>query len=282
MNVKNFLVVPASKWQLGLIKYLKKKKFKVFSLDDDDDAVGHKYADARINIGTKKIQNLKIFCKKKKLIPISCSSDFGLKTIYKIEGKKIDFFNKLQQRKIQKKIKINTPLFFDHKTFSLKKFKNCGKKVISKPIVGSGSNGVHYHEKFKKYNDNKIYYEQYIHGIEYNVEGILYNKKLFFFSIMQKKKNSSKLVSYILKKNSLNKHLINEIKKVTSQFVLHSKYPDGPFHLEIIVEKKTKKIFIVEGHPREAGFDMFFFTCSKLTGLNLYEITNKIKLKKKN
>ena len=28
MNVKNFLVVPASKWQLGLIKYLKKKNLK--------------------------------------------------------------------------------------------------------------------------------------------------------------------------------------------------------------------------------------------------------------
>ena len=60
MNVKNLLVVPASKWQLGLIKYLKKKKFKVFSLDDDDDAVGHKHADERIHIRTEKIQNLKI------------------------------------------------------------------------------------------------------------------------------------------------------------------------------------------------------------------------------
>ena len=65
MNIKKFLVVPASKWQLGLMKYLKKKKFKVFSLDDDDDAVGHKYADARIKVRTENIKNLKIFCKKK-------------------------------------------------------------------------------------------------------------------------------------------------------------------------------------------------------------------------
>ena len=58
-------------------------------------------------------------------------------------------------------------------------------------------------------------------------------------------------------------------------------YPNGPFHVEIIVQKKTKNIYIVEGHPREAGFDMFYFTCKMLTGLNLYKIVTDIKLKKK-
>ena len=281
MNLKKFLVVPSSKWQVGLIKFLKKKNFYVYSLDDDDIAIGHKYADARIELKTKNISKIKLICKKKKITPISCCSDFGIKIINKIQEKKISYFNKLIQRKIQKKIGLDTPYFFDNDNFNLKNFKVCNKKVISKPITGSGSNSVNYHEKYKKIKDNKIFYEEYIDGTEFNVEGILHNKELFFFAIMQKKKNNSKFVSYSLKKNYLHNEIINKIKKVLSLFILNSKYPDGPFHAEIIVQKKTKKVFIVESHPREAGFNMFFFTCAKLTGLDLYSITSNLKLKKK-
>lgn len=276
---KKFLVVPSSKWQLGLIKYLKKNKFKVNTLDDDDKVIGHKYADARVNINTKNISKIKLLCKKKKLFPISSCSDFGSKIVNKIRGKNIDHFNKIKQRKIEKKLKLNTPLFFTNKNFNLKNFKKCNYKVISKPIIGSGSNDVNYHEKFKKYNNDDIFYEEYIDGTEYNVEGVVYNKKLYFFAIMQKKK--SKFVSYILKSESLNQKIIDEIKKTVSLLILNSGYPNGPFHTEIIVQKNSNKIFIVESHPREAGFDMFFFTCGKLTGLDLYKTSIYLKLKKK-
>ena len=63
--------------------------------------------------------------------------------------------------------------------------------------------------------------------------------------------------------------------------ILNSEYPNGPFHTEVIVQKNSNKVFVVESHPREAGFDMFFFTCGKLTGLNLYKTTIDLKLRKK-
>lgn len=281
INFKKFLVVPSSKWQLGLIKYLKKKKFQVYSLDDDDTAIGHKHADSRIKINTKNISKIKLICEKKKLLPISCCSDYGSKIINKIQRKNINHFNKIKQRKIEKKLGLNTPFFYNHKNFSLKNFKRCNNKVISKPIIGSGSNSVNYHEKFKIYNNHNIFYEEYIDGTEYNVEGIIYNKELFFFAIMQKKKNNSRFVSYILKKKFLDQKIIDKIKKVVSLLIVNSKYPNGPFHTEIIIQKKSNKVFIVESHPREAGFNMFFFTCGKLTGLDLYKITTDLKLKKK-
>ena len=45
--------------------------------------------------------------------------------------------------------------------------------------------------------------------------------------------------------------------------------------------KKTDKIFIVESHPREAGFNLFYLTCKKITGLDLYQISVKAKLNQK-
>lgn len=281
-NFKNFLVVPSSRWQLGLIKYLKKSKYNVFTLDDNLFAEGHKFSDFILNIKTKNISKIKNFCKHKKLFPISCSSDFGFKIVNQIQKQKGDFFNKLKQRIIQKELGLDTPLFFDYKTYNLQNFRKCKKKVISKPIIGSGSNGVKYHDKFILYNDKNILYEEFIKGTEYNIEGLVYNKKILIFSVMEKKKfKNSKVVSYILKKNSLSKKTLNNLNRIIRKFILRSMYPNGPFHVEIIVQKKTKNIYIVEGHPREAGFDMFYFTCKMLTGLNLYKIVTDIKLKKK-
>ena len=187
-NFKNLLVVPSSKWQLGMIKYLKKKKFNVFTLDDNFYAEGHKYSDHILPIKTKNISKIKSFCKQKKLFPISCSSDFGFKIVNKIQGKRNNFFNKLEQRKIQKSIGLKTPFFFDYKNYNLQNFKKCKRKVISKPIIGSGSNNVKYHEKFILYKDKNILYEEFIEGIEYNIEGLVYNKQIVIFSIMEKKK----------------------------------------------------------------------------------------------
>lgn len=281
-NIKNFLVVPSSRWQLGLIKYLKKINHNVFTLDDNFFAEGHEYSNSKLNIKTKDISRIKKFCKYKKFFPISCSSDFGFKIVNKIQGQRNNFFNKLKQRKIQKKLGLKTPLFFDYGNFNIQNFEKCKKKIISKPIIGSGSNNVKYHEKFVLYKDKNIFYEEFIEGEEHNVEGLVYNKKIFIFSIMKKKKfKKSKTVSYLLKKNSLSKKILNNLENMIKKFILKSKYPNGPFHIEVIVQKNTNIIYIVEGHPREAGFDMFFFTCKVLTGIDLYKLITDVKLKKK-
>ena len=149
-------------------------------------------------------------------------------------------------------------------------------------MVGSGSKDITYLTSYKKLKDENLIYEEYIDGIEYNAEGFLYKKEIFLYSLMEKKKlRNSKSVSYILKNNSLSNKAINKIKSILLKFILESDYPNGPFHIEIIRQLKTNKIFIIEGHPREAGFDMFFFTCKKITGLDLYKNSINIKTNKK-
>ena len=148
--------------------------------------------------------------------------------------------------------------------------------------MGSGSKDITYLTSFKKFKNENLIYEEYINGTEYNVEGFLYNKEIFLYSLMKKKKiRNSKFVSYILKNNSLSKIMIDKIKSIILKFVLESGYSNGPFHVEIIKQTNTNKIFIVEGHPREAGFDMFFLTCKKITGLDLYKNSINVKTNKK-
>ena len=50
---KKIVVIPASKWQISIIKFLRNKNYYVYSLDDDDDAIGHTYSNKRLKIKTQ-------------------------------------------------------------------------------------------------------------------------------------------------------------------------------------------------------------------------------------
>jgi len=274
------IVFPASKWQSDLIKFLKKNNYYVYSLDDDNNADGHSFSNKRLEINSKDLKKIESFIKDNKCKIISCCSDLGQKFVDNLNNKKNNFFNKFQQRNIQKKNFLNIPLYFYGKNYNKKSFIDCQKKVISKPISGSGSNGLNYHNNFIKYKNKDLLYEQFIEGLEYNVDGFVFKNDIFIYAIMEKIKHS-RFVSYIMKQNSLEAQIIKDIKLTLKKFILSSGYPNGPFHAEVIVQKDTNKIFIVESHPREAGFDLFFLTCKKITGLDLYQISVKAKLKKK-
>lgn len=279
---KKIIVFPASKWQMGLIKYLKKNNYYVYSLDDSISAEGHKISDKILKIKTSNVKEIKKFIRRENCKIISSCSDIGQKLINKINEKKNNHFNKIIQRKLQKKLSLNTPLFFTSKNFNKSNFLKCKKKVICKPIYGSGSKNIVYLDKYKKFKYKKIFYEQFIEGIEYNVDGFLYNRKIFFYGIMEKKKiKRSKTVSYIIKQNSLKSKVVKEIEEVLKKFIFESKYPNGPFHIEIIIQKKTNKIFLVEGHPREAGFNMYYLACKTVTGQNLYKNSVYVKMNQK-
>ena len=62
---------------------------------------------------------------------------------------------------------------------------------------------------------------------------------------MKKKKiNNSLTVSYILKNNILNRKVINNLKSNLNSFFSKSKYPNGPVHAEVIINKKNKKFLL--------------------------------------
>lgn len=278
---RKIIVFPASKWQCDLIKYLKRKNYFVYSLDDDNNAIGHNFSSKRLNINSKEIKKIRSFVKRNKCKIISSCSDTGQKLVNKVNNKSNILFNKYNQRLIQKKLKFDIPFFKKDLATSndLKKF----KKIILKPIYGSGSKNIFIIEKSKKKVKRKNYiFEEFIDGEEFNVDGFFYNKKFYLYAIMKKRKiNNSLTVSYIMKSNILNEKIINNLKNNLNSFFSKSKYPNGPVHAEVLTNKKDKKIFIVESHPREAGFDLYYKLCKKITGLNLISNTVNAKLGKK-
>ena len=76
---KKIVVIPASKWQISIIKFLRNKNYYVYSLDDDDDAIGHTYSNKRLKIKTSDIKKVKNFLKKNHAKIFSVCSDFGEK-----------------------------------------------------------------------------------------------------------------------------------------------------------------------------------------------------------
>ena len=182
--MKKFLVVPSSLWQCELIKFLQKKNSFVYSLDDNNLAAGHKIADKRINIKISDTNKLKKFIKRNKIIPISTCSDFGQKVVNKLLNKKNNLFNKYLQRLKQQKLQIKTP-FFKKNRISRREFIKF-KKIVAKPLYGSGSKNVFLLNKNLKNKLMKNYlYEQFIQGKEYNVDGFFYNKKFYLYAIIQ-------------------------------------------------------------------------------------------------
>ena len=271
--MKKFLVVPSSLWQCELIKFLQKKNSFVYSLDDNNLAAGHKIADKRINIKISDTNKLKKFIKRNKIIPISTCSDFGQKVVNKLLNKKNNLFNKYLQRLKQQKLQIKTP-FFKKNRISRREFIKF-KKIVAKPLYGSGSKNVFLLNKNLKNKLMKNYlYEQFIQGKEYNVDGFFYNKKFYLYAIMEKKKVPNSLtVSYVMKSSYLAKSIQNNIKSMLQKFFIGMGYPNGPIHAEVIITN-SKEVYMVESHPREAGFDLFYKLCKKISGKNL--LLNKI------
>ena len=278
---KKIVVIPASKWQINLIKFLRANNYYVYSLDDDDKAIGHKYSNKRLKIKTSDTKKLKNFLKKNQAKILSACSDFGEKICNLCLNKSNVLFNKYQQRLAQKKLNLNTPFF--RKDYITKNQIKKYKKVVSKPIYGSGSQNVSIIQKSKSnIRKNKYLFEEFLKGKEYNVDGFFYYSKFYLYAIMEKKKiRNSSTVSYIMKSNNLKQKNIDKIKKNLNLFFINMKYPNGPIHAEVIYNKENDKIYIVESHPREAGFDLYYKLCKKITGLNLLLNTLKVKLHKK-
>lgn len=279
--IKKFVVTPASRWQVEMINYLRKKKFYVMSLDDDSHAIGHKFSNKRLFIKTKNKKELFKFSNKIKIFFLSVCSDFGEKICNNLNKKNNILFNKFHQREIQKKIDL--PIPFYRKNFLYKEDVKKYKKIICKPLNGSGSNNISLIKSLSKNIIKKGYlFEEFIEGKEYNIDGFYFEKKFYLYGIFEKKKiYKSYSVSYLMKSCSLSKKKIDKIIDNLNSFFKAIKYPNGPIHAEIIINKKNKQPLIVESHPREVGFDLYYNCLQKVTGLNLLKNKLNIIIKKK-
>ncbi len=282
---QNVIFVPGGYWQADTIKRLKKNNsINSIVIDDDQNAPGRKYSSLNIDIKSHKSEKLKLFLKKKKI------KNFKVMSLYSDHGVKIKnmllsdknrfnynlFLNKYLFRKKLNSIKLSNCLFT--KATNINKFPN-NKKLILKPIIGSGSKNVEkfqsknlLRKKLKKIKKKNFLVEEFIRGEEFAVDGFVFKKNIFFyfFAHKEKTKKSNGLVSKVYKQNKLNLEKINKIKKIITLTLKNFNYRFGPFHAEVIIAKN--KIHIVEIHPRGAGYDVASKFIKTLTNVDLQQL----------
>ncbi len=264
---RNVIFVPGGYWQADTIRKLKKNNsINSIVIDDDQNAPGKKYSDLNVDIKSHKLTKIKSFFKEKKIkdfLVIPLFSDYGVKIKNQLKTKKSKFnynifFNKFLFRKKLKEEKLSNCIF--SKATNLDKIPN-NIKLISKPIIGSGSKNVKKFLNKKILNQqllNKKNYlvEEFIYGNEFAIDGFVFKHNTFFYFIAQKEKTkkSDGLVSKVYKQNKLSQKILQEIKRLIIKTLKSLNYTFGPFHAEIILN--NNKIHIIEIHPRGAGYDV--------------------------
>ena len=283
--LKNFIVVPAGIWQVPIIKILKKKKFNVYTLDDDALAIGHSYGKKNLKVRTNNIKKLKKFCNENKCKVISLSSDFGLNIKNQIENNK-KLPNKLEQRKIQKKLKLNYPKFGKIGNFK-KTYITKNKSFIIKPVSGSGSKNISEINLSKKnkdfknnYNKNYIF-EEKIEGTEFIYDGFCYNGKVYNYIIGKKIKLKKQFVTHVIHSTKISNNIKKKMNRYAEIFLNSLNFFQGPFHIEFMIQKNSKKLYMVETNFRGIGFDIYSKMIKKISGVDVLQKQIEIELQKK-
>lgn len=282
------LITPAGYGQLDFILFFKKKNYIIYTLDDDFNAIGHKFSNFKVQIKTRNINKIKKFVKRNNLLVLSTSSDYGFITknniIYSKTKSKYyrKLLNKYHQKLIWKKInKLEN--FYSLYNFNRKLLYS--NYFVIKPIYGSGSQNVNLVKNIKEFdyfikrnkNLKNYYVEKYFKGSEYIFDGFILNKKVYFL-LVGKKEKSFFSISYLIYNHDLRDFILHQAKEKISKFLNLMSYPDGPFHSEIIIN--NNEIELVECHPRCIGYDIYSKLIRNITGLNLFNI--ELNLLKKN
>lgn len=192
------LITPAGYGQLDFILFFKKKNYIIYTLDDDLNAIGHKFSNFKVQIKTRNINKIKKFVKRNNLLVLSTSSDYGFITknniIYSKTKSKYyrKLLNKYHQKLIWKKInKLEN--FYSLYNFNRKLLYS--NYFVIKPIYGSGSQNVNLVKNIKEFdyfikrnkNLKNYYVEKYFKGSEYIFDGFILNKKVYFLLVGKKR-----------------------------------------------------------------------------------------------
>ena len=256
-------------YQRKIIRKLK-KKFFIVGIDENLSCYCRKKVDYFLNlkfINTKNIYKSLIIKKYHPSIIISPNSDKGfiaankLKKRFNLQSVNSNamrvFFNKIELKKFLKENDFNySKTIIFGKKHNLNKFQS---KIILKPLRSSGSRDVFLIKKktlskIKQFN-SKFIIQNYIDGVEYAVDGVIFQKEIkkILISKKIKVKNVNTVSQTIMyKQNLLTKKNENLINNTIKEFLLKLNYKSGLFHIEIILNKNG--VFIIDAAPRGPGF----------------------------
>ena len=302
-NEPYLLFLGAGRWQCHGIKCARELGIKTIAVDANPKAIGFDHSDKVINIDFYKNENRALSVLKKNNFNlrgvISYCNEKGMRLASKIRGiyglsgidEKIteNMVNKYNQRKIWTKHNLPCPnwILIKNLTLDIEKIDNgLSYPLIVKPIDSSGSRGVikvngkdelytalMHARKFS--SDDKLIIEEYFDGDEYTVESITINNVTTILTVTKKAKlpNTQNTVSNQLESMNRDDELYLELSKLAINALSVLGYDNGPGHTEILHNKVTNKIILVETAGRGAGFKVFESLVPKVSGYNFTSAT---------
>lgn len=290
---ENVIVLPGTRWQVPLIKRLKKEGYRVVVFDLYEDQPAYSFADEyRIIDILDKHKCLNVAKEYNPIAILSDECDIAVPTIawmskqlgkpsIGIEMSEL-YTNKYKMRIFAKENGFDIPKFYKCKTKkeAINIFNKLGKKMIIKPLDANSSRGVYSIEKkedIEEYFDKSIIYskqeksvllEEYIYGEEFSVDGIKIDSSYYTLGISKKN-------HYDYNEN-LDQSLIfsfedpmydyNLLRKTNREFVESTGITFGLTHAEY--KYQNGKFYLIEIGARGGGNLISSIINYELTGID--------------
>lgn len=208
---KNVIILPGTRWQIPLVKKIKKRGYRAVVFDYYDNQPAYEYADEYqlVDIHNKE----KVLELAKKYFPVAVISDecdIATPTIAWV-SKRLGkpsigmnmaelYTNKYAMREFCKENGLKSPIYYkcSEVQAAVEIFRGFGKKMIMKPLDSNSSRGIysvesekdiftHFEESLSYSKSEKsILLEEYIEGEEFSIDGLKTDDKFFPLSISKK------------------------------------------------------------------------------------------------
>ena len=310
-NQKTVIIIGAGREQVPAYLAARKMGLKIISTDIDENAPGFRYADHKLLVSTREVeqtfQTVKKFCKSEKIrvngvftvandVPMTVAK---IADYYALPGLSIESTKLLSDKILMKErfvsANVKTPPFrkvrhiIDIEEFS----KDNGFPLVLKPVDGRGSKGVVFLRNLSDAKElflvpqslskkNYLIVEKYIKGPQLSVESVYVNKKYYPVAFADR--------NYSLEKNShpfffedggdipsfVNLEQQQKINQLVEKASRSLGIAWGTVKADIVIDKEEPQIIELAG--RLSGGEFSTFSIPHVYGVDLVGIVIRLSL----
>lgn len=294
---KTVVVLPATRWQIPLVKRLKIRGYRVVVFDLYENQPACKYADDSCIVDIlDKERVLQLARENHAEAIMSDECDIATPTIAWVSerlgkpsiGIKLAelYTNKFAMRVFGASHGFDTPMFYKCPNIdsAVQAFQKVGRKMIMKPLDSNSSRGIYSicsEQDISKYFDKSLSYsktekavllEEYIDGEEFSIDGLKVGNKFYPLAISQKihfpyNENLDQALIFTYDGNGYDYDLLRETNE---RFVMESDLAFGLTHAEY--KFSDGKYYLIEIGARGGGNLISSIINPFMTGIETQEL----------